>query len=134
MKYVLDTNAFSALMARRQVTIERLAAVGRADVGVPHPVLAEVAYGIERLPRSRRRDLLRGRYLLLGEELRRVEWTDDVSESFGSIKAALERRGQLIEDFDAAIAAHALAHHAILVTANLRHMARIAGLKIDDWG
>ncbi len=133
MKYVLDTNAFSALMAGRPTAVERLAAVGRAEVGVPHPVLAEIAYGIERLPRSRRRDLLRGRFLLLGEELRRVEWTDDVSDSFGAIKATLERRGQIIEDFDAAIAAHALAHHATLVTANLRHMTRVAGLKIDDW-
>lgn len=134
MKYVLDTNAFSALMARRQVTIERLAAVGRADVGVPHPVLAEVAYGIERLARSKRREHLRERYLLLGEELRRVEWTDDVSDAFVAIKASLERRGQRIEDFDAAIAAHAVAHHATLVTSNLRHMTRVAGLKIDDWG
>ena len=134
MKYVLDTHAFSALMAGRPSAVDRLAEVGRAEVGVPHPVITEVAYGIERLPRSRRRELLRGRYLLLGEELRRVEWTDDVSESFGAIKAALERRDQPIEDFDAAIAAHALANHAILVTANLRHVARIAGLTIDDWG
>lgn len=134
MKYVLDTNAFSALMAARATTIERLAAVGHADVGVPHPVLAEIAYGIERLPRSRRKDLLRERFELLADALSRVEWTDEVSASFGTIKASLERRGQRIEDFDAAIAAHALANHAILVTSNLGHMARVSGLVIEDWG
>jgi tRNA(fMet)-specific endonuclease VapC len=52
---------------------------------------------------------------------------------FGVIKATLEREGRRIEDFDAAIAAHALAEAAILVTANLRDMARISGLKVEDW-
>jgi tRNA(fMet)-specific endonuclease VapC len=36
-------------------------------------------------------------------------------------------------DFDAAIAAHALASGATLVTANLDHMARVPGLQIEDW-
>jgi hypothetical protein len=37
---------------------ERLRAVARADVDVPQPVLAEIAYGIARLPRSKRREAL----------------------------------------------------------------------------
>lgn len=56
-----------------------------------------------------------------------------MSERFGLVKAALERRGQRIEDFDAAIAAHALAEDAVLVTANAAHMLRVSGLKIEDW-
>ena len=50
------------------------------------------------------------------------------------IAATLERRGTRIEDFDAAIAAHALAVGATLVTANLDHMTRVAGLRVEDWG
>jgi tRNA(fMet)-specific endonuclease VapC len=49
------------------------------------------------------------------------------------IKATLERRGERIDDFDAAIAAHAMAEEAVLVTANLQHMARVPGLTIEDW-
>jgi len=49
------------------------------------------------------------------------------------IKAALERKGQRIEDFDAAMAAHALAVGAILVTANLDDMTRVPDLKVEDW-
>jgi tRNA(fMet)-specific endonuclease VapC len=56
-----------------------------------------------------------------------------VSEHFGSIKAMLEKRGQRIEDFDAAIAAHALAEDAVLVTANFDDMARVPGLRVEDW-
>ena len=66
-------------------------------------------------------------------ELARASWSDEVSESFGRIKAVLEKKGQRIEDFDAAIAAHALATGAVLVTANLDHMTRIPGLTVEDW-
>ena len=133
MRYVLDTNAVSALMKGDPRIVERLASIARGDVAVPQPVLAEIEYGIQRLPTSRRRTELRDRFDLLRTELARVDWTDDVSERFGRVKASLERRGRRIEDFDAAIAAHALAYGAVLVTANLDHMRRVPGLPVEDW-
>jgi tRNA(fMet)-specific endonuclease VapC len=131
--YVLDTNAVSALMKGNAAVVERLAATEPARVSVPQPVLAEIAFGIERLPRSKRRAALRARFDLLSAELPRAEWTNVVSQMYGRIKATLERRGTRIEDFDAAIAAHALALEATLVTANLAHMARVPGLRVEDW-
>ena len=56
-----------------------------------------------------------------------------MSDAFGRIKAAVERRGERIEDFDAAIAAHALAVDGTLVTSNLSQMARVPGLIVEDW-
>ncbi len=133
MRYVLDTNAVSALMKGESLVVARLRKVSRVDVAMPQPVVAEIAYGIERLPKSKRREALQERFDLLRTELARVAWTDSVSERFGAVKAALEKRGKRIEDFDAAIAAHALAEDAVLVTANLDDMARIPGLKVEDW-
>jgi tRNA(fMet)-specific endonuclease VapC len=132
--YVLDTNAVSALMKGTAAVVERLAGTVPADVAVPQPVLAEIAFGIERLPPSKRRAALQARFDLVAAELPRVQWTDAVSQSFGRIKATLERRGARIEDFDAAIAAHALALDATLVTANVDHMSRVPGLRVEDWG
>lgn len=131
--YVLDTNAVSALMKGAAAVVERLAATATTDVAVPQPVLAEIAFGIERLPRSKRRAALQSRFDLISSELPRAQWTDDVSQTFGRIKATLERRGARIEDFDAAIAAHALALDATLVTANVDHMIRVPGLRVGDW-
>lgn len=133
MRYVLDTNAVSALMKGDTRVVGRLQAAMRGDVAVPQPVIAEIEYGIARLPRSKRRQALQERFDLVRTELARAAWTDAVSEHFGTVKAALERRGTRIEDFDAAIAAHALAEGAVLVTANLDDMARVPGLKIEDW-
>ncbi len=133
MIYVLDTHTVSALMKGNPDVVERLAATTPAEVAIPQPVLAEIAFGIERLPRSKRRTSLQGRFELVSAELPRAEWTDAVSQIFGRIKATLERRGTRIEDFDAAIAAHALALEATLVTANLDHMIRVPGLRVEDW-
>ncbi len=133
MTYVLDTNVVSALMKGDKSAIDRLAALEPSDVGVPHPVLAEISYGIERLPRSKRRARLQARFDLLCAELPRAPWTDEVSQAYGRIKAGLERRGARIEDFDAAIAAHALGLGATLVTSNLDHMSRVPGLRLEDW-
>lgn len=121
-------------MKGNTAVVERLATTEPADVAIPQPVLAEIAFGIERLPNSSRRRALQARFDLICSELPRVEWTDAVSHSYGRIKAILERRGTRIEDFDAAIAAHAVAIGATLVTANLDHMTRVPGLQIEDWG
>lgn len=131
--YILDTNAVSALMKGTPAVIDRLTALAPDEVAIPQPVIAEIAFGIERLPRSKRRTFLQDRFDLVSSELRRVEWTDAVSQAFGRIKAQLERRGTRIEDFDAAIAAHALALEATIVTANVGHMIRVPGLRVEDW-
>jgi tRNA(fMet)-specific endonuclease VapC len=134
MKYVLDTNAISALMKGDAKVIERLKRARRSEVGIPQPVVAEIEYGLQRLARSKRRDALLARFELLKADVQRLPWTDEVSVAFGAIKAALERRGERIEDFDAAVAAHAQSASAILVTANIKHMARVPDVTIEDWG
>ncbi len=133
MRYILDTNAVSALMKGDGAVLARLEQLAKSDVFVPQPVLAEIAYGIERLPRSKRREALQDRFELVRAELQRIEWTDDVSQRFGVIKAVLEKRGQRIEDFDAAIAAHATEPGDVLVTANLDDRVRVPRLSVEDW-
>ena len=133
MKYVLDTNAVSALMKGDIAVLERLRRSNKEGVSIPQPVLAELSYGIERLPRSKRRDRLQQSLRSIRREIARTTWTDDVSEHFGAIKAGLEKRGERVEDFDVAIGAHALAAGAVLVTTNAGHLSRIEDLEIEDW-
>jgi len=133
MKYILDTNVVSALMRGDDAAVSRLATVAPSEVVIPQPVLAEIAYGLERLPMSRRKRALRARFDLVRGQIGHAEWTDEVSAAFGRIKATLERRGQRIEDFDAAIAAHALAATATLVSGNVGQMSRVPGLLVENW-
>ncbi len=133
MNFVLDTNALSALMRAEPEALARLRTFARNEVGLPQPVISEIHYGLARLPASKQKRVLEARFQLFADELPRIAWTDDVSVQFGRAKALLEKRGDRIDDFDLAIAAHALAFDATLVTANRKHMIRIPGLKVETW-
>lgn len=133
MRWALDTTALSALMKGQAMAVQRLRAQRRRNVLLPQPVLAEVAYGLARMPRSRAQRVLQERFSWFARELPRAQWSDEVSARSGWIKAELERKGARLEDFDIAIAAHALVHDATLVTSNRRHMERVPGLAVADW-
>ena len=131
--HLLDTTALSALMRSEPAHGRRLLELAPSEVGMAQPVLAEVRYGLARMPRSRRRASLEQRLAVLLQAIRRVAWNDDVSSEFGELRALLERRGERLDDFDAIIAAHALAYDATLVTCNRRHFERVPRLALADW-
>lgn len=56
----------------------------------------------------------------------------DVAKMFGSIRAHLKEKGQVIEDIDIFLAATCLAHNLTLVTANPAHFRRVKELKIVE--
>lgn len=133
MKYVLDTNTLSFAMAGEASVCERILSHARTDLSLPQPVIAEVAYGLARMPGSKKRGRLLSRFQVFLDELPRTPWTDEVSQAFGRTKADLERRGVRLEDFDVAVAAHALALDATLVSDDLEHMRRISDLRLENW-
>jgi tRNA(fMet)-specific endonuclease VapC len=133
VRYVLDTDTVSFLMRGDPRVRDALTSRPRTDIYLCQPVVAEIEYGLARLPRSARKTRLRRRFDVFLEELVRASWTDDVSRSFGAVKADLDRRGTRLEDFDVAVAAHALALDAILVTDNVAHMQRVRGLTLENW-
>jgi tRNA(fMet)-specific endonuclease VapC len=56
-----------------------------------------------------------------------------VLETFGSLKAELQKRGKAPDDFDLVIASTALVHSYALVTNNERHFRSIPGLRLENW-
>jgi len=129
----LDTNTLSWLLRGDSQVATRLTALRKTEVLVPQPVVAEIEYGLTRMPLSARQRRLRERFDIFLEELGRAKWTDEVSRTFGRIKAQLEQHGQRLEDFDIAVAAHALAIGGTLVTEDIGHMGRVEGLSLESW-
>jgi len=132
LKYVLDTKILSALMRGDAAVKARIAERSPAELFTPQPALAELWFGVTRLADSKRQRRLKQRLQRIERAIERAVWTDEVSREFARIKTWLQRRGEVIEDFDVAIAAHALAEGATLVT-NDQHMRRIPGLLVEDW-
>ena len=104
------------------------------DVATVEPVIAEVEYGIQRLPEgSRHRRLLEDEKRRLLDEIRVLEWAPEASRLFGAMKAHLEHSGTPIDDFDILTAAIAGSHGAEVITANLAHFVRIPGITARHW-
>ena len=133
MRYILDTTIASALMRGEPGPSSCMLQKRPPDVLLPQPAVAEIRYGLARLPTSRRKRELARRLVTLLATVTRAEWNDEVSRCFGDLKADLERRGERVDDFDLAIAAHAIAHDAAVVTRNTRHFIRIRSLRVEDW-
>jgi tRNA(fMet)-specific endonuclease VapC len=56
-----------------------------------------------------------------------------VVETFGSLKADLQRRGKGVDDFDLVIASTALVLNYTIVTNNEQHFRNIPGLRVENW-
>jgi tRNA(fMet)-specific endonuclease VapC len=134
MRYVLDTTAFSAAMKKEPSLMTLLRSYRPGDIVTVPPVVAEIQYGIIGLRGTSKKVLLlkaeRDRLLSI---INVLPWPPEASQNYGEIKANLERRGKIIDDFDIAIAAIAISHNCGVLTANLKHFKRIKDLKTLSW-
>jgi len=62
-----------------------------------------------------------------------VPFDEAAAESYGTIRADLERRGSPIGPLDTLIAGHAHSLGWTLVTHNTREFTLVSGLSIEDW-
>ncbi len=134
MRWVLDTSAFSAVMKRDGVMLSLLKKHRPRDIATVPPTVAEIQYGLRRVRNSTKK------FLLLNAEkdsllsiVAVLPWIPDSSILFGKIKADLEQRGEIIDDFDIAIAAIALSHGCGVITANMNYFQRIGKLDCMNW-
>ena len=69
----------------------------------------------------------------LGHLLPVLALPETAAESYGTIRAELESKGEMIGNNDLWIAAHAKAAGLVLVTNNEREFRRVRGLKVQNW-
>ena len=131
MKFLLDTDTFSAIAARRHpAALERLSALPDGAAGICWITWGEIAFGIRRSKPAQR--TLSG-IEALRRSLLRLPLDEAVVEQYARLRAALEAKGRPIGPNDSWIAAHALSHSLTLVTGNEREFRRVPGLKVENW-
>lgn len=127
--YMLDTNMVSHIIKRQPQAIARLLEVPMHSVCISAVTAGELAFGLAKRPQAL---ALRE---AVNEFLRRVEvmpWDAAVAQSYGTLRAALYKKGTPLAALDLQIAAHALHLKAMLVS-NDRVFARVGGLAVEDW-
>ena len=130
--YLFDTDAISELLRRRPARryLEWLSTVPRSEQWTSAVVIGELYKGAFR---SHDRDRhLRNIDRRVLPALTVLPYDTGVAREFGAIRARLEERGELLPDAGLQIAATAVRHGLTLVTGNLRHFARVAGLDLSD--
>lgn len=135
---VLDTNVLSeALKPLPSGTVlEWLAAQTPPAVFTTTIALAEILYGVEALPRGKRRTGLLSaieRMFAAEFEGRILPFDEDAARLFGGIVASRDAAGRPISQFDAMIAAIARSHRAAVATRNTADFAGCGIQVIDPW-
>ena len=127
--YMLDTDAVSfALRGRGQVATQLLDH-RPSEICMSSITLAELRYGAD-MKRSRKLHRLIDRFV---EAITVLPFDRAAADRFGPVATVLAGQGTPIGEFDTLIAAHALAVRRTLVTNNIKHFARVAGLKTENW-
>lgn len=134
---VLDTNVVSELMRPTPSTtmLQWLAAQPDAELHTTTITLAEVRYGIARLPEGRRKARMHQNaeeaFAMFPEEL--LPFDVAAAEEYAKIVAARDQAGRPIDAFDAQIAAICRATGSRLATRNGKDFADIGLDVIDPW-
>jgi tRNA(fMet)-specific endonuclease VapC len=129
--YLLDTNACIRILNGSSPSLaERLRFVPRSQLRLSAVVKAELLYGARRSSRIAENLRLLERFF---DTIASLPFDDGCAEEYGLLREELDRAGTPIGPNDLLIAATARAHHAILVTHNVREFSRVADLRLEDW-
>jgi tRNA(fMet)-specific endonuclease VapC len=67
------------------------------------------------------------------QEIRVEGLNESVAETYGRIRATLQKQGRMIGSNDIWIAAHAMSLDVTLATNNEREFLRVTGLSVENW-
>jgi tRNA(fMet)-specific endonuclease VapC len=131
VRFLLDTNICIHIRQRRPPEVlARFQRLRPGEAAISVITYGELAYGVEK---SRFREQATKQLMELAGLLPVMELPLRAGQFYGTIRAALEVKGEIIGNNDLWIAAHARAAGLTLVTNNEHEFQRIQGLKIQNW-
>jgi tRNA(fMet)-specific endonuclease VapC len=128
-RYMLDTNTVSYFIREIPSVTKRVVETPMASLCISAITEGELLFGIAKRPEAKR---LRR---VVAEFLSRVEvvpWDSSAAESYGQVRAVMERKGTAIAPLDLLIGSHALSLQSVLVTSD-QAFAQMEDLEIEDW-
>ena len=131
--YLLDTDVLSQVLTPSPLPglIARLAVVPSEQQFTSAITVGEMVYGAYRSPR--REHFLRQLEERVWPNVRVLSFNRSAGETYGRLRAELEQAGTPLAEPDLRIAAIALPPDLTVVTGNVRHFARVPGLRVENW-
>src|SRR5208282_3806757 len=130
-RYLLDANIVIYIRQNRpERVLRRFARLRPGEAAISVIAYGELLYGAMK---SSQRESALERLRELSEEIPALPLPERAAETYGVVRAELERRGEMIGNNDLWIAAHAIAAGLTLVTNNEKEFRRVRGLKVENW-
>ena len=135
MKYLLDTNVLSeSVKTSPQKSVLKLTERHQHEIVTAAPVWHELFYGCQRLPVSRKREILETfLYDVLKPNMTILPYDERAAEWHAKERARLASMGQMPSFVDGQIAAIAKVNGLILVSRNTSDFKKFSGLKLENW-
>jgi predicted nucleic acid-binding protein len=134
---ILDTSVVSELMKPSPHAGVRGWVLARSsgELFTTSITLAEILYGIERLPDGQRKELLRSTAVELFDAFSDhvLAFNAPAAPRYAGIVSSREKRGMPIDGFDAQIASICRRHQATLATRNVKDFQHTGVDVIDPW-
>jgi tRNA(fMet)-specific endonuclease VapC len=130
LKYLLDTNTVIYVLKKRPLAVLKSFNTHASHMAISAITLAELFHGAENSTR------VDDNFRTIEDFASRLEvlaYGAKAAQHYGTIRAALERKGKTIGVNDLHIAAHARSESLILVTNSLREFSRVPALQIESW-
>jgi tRNA(fMet)-specific endonuclease VapC len=129
--FMLDTNiCIELIRGRGERVLDQLRTHPPGDVAISAITFAQLQFGVSKSARPQRNALL---LIQFCAPLAIAPFDAKAAETYGAVRAGLERDGRPIGPLDTLIAAHALSLGHTVVTNNLREFRRVSGLKVENW-
>ncbi|MBR8835191.1 MAG: type II toxin-antitoxin system VapC family toxin [Stigonema ocellatum SAG 48.90 = DSM 106950] len=131
MRFLLDTNTCIYIIKSKPPQVfERFQKLEIFDVGVSSITVAELEYGVYKSQRQEQNRVALSQFLI---PLEILPFDERATQTYGRIRAELERKGIVIGSMDMLIASHAISLSLTLITNNVRELSRIPGLVLENW-
>ena len=131
MRFLLDTNICIYIIKQKPAKVfEKFQTLNPSDIGVSSITVAELEYGAYKSQRQEQNRVALSQFLI---SLEILPFDERATQTYGQVRAELERRGIVIGSMDMLIASQVISFRLTLVTNNLREFSQIPGLTLENW-
>ena len=130
IKYLLDTNICIYVIKNRPIAVLEHFNEHVGQMAISSITLAELLHGCEK---SQWVEHNTRQVEDFCSRLSVIDYGDKAAQHYGSIRADLEKKGQVIGVNDLHIAGHARSESLVLVSNNLKEFVRVPGLRTANW-
>jgi len=130
-RFLLDTNICIYIRQKRpEEVLRRFRSLRAGEAAISVITYGELVFGATK---SQQRTEALERLAELLNWLPALPLPEKAGQAYGTMRADLATRGQMIGNNDLWIASHALASELTLVTNNEKEFRRVRGLKVQNW-